>query len=189
MPAREPDAPVDDAGRPSKTRRKRDAHDLQELGRDLALLSEPRLAQLPLGETLRDAVLELRRTRTHEGRRRQLQFVGKLMRQADADPLREAVAQMKLGPARDSLQLHEAERWRSALLDDEDEALARWVRQWPGTDLQRLRTLVRQARAERREPSAPGQAQRQSRAWRELFRFVRQQLEAPPETQPGEHHA
>jgi ribosome-associated protein len=170
-PDRDAETPWGEDGRPSKSQLKRDALELQQLGRDLALLPETRLKELPMPEALREAVLEFRRTRSHEGRRRQLQFVGKQMRFADAGPLREAVAQMKLGPAIDSLRLHEAERWRLALIDD-DEALTRWGVEVPGTDLQQLRTLVRNARAERKLEAAPGQGQRQNRAFRELFQFI-----------------
>lgn len=154
---------------------KREAQDLQRLGRELAELPESRLQALQMPDSLRDAVMELRRTRSHEGRRRQLQFVGKLMRQAEADPLREAVAQSQLGAAQDSLRLHEAERWRTALLDD-DEVLTRWAAEQPGSDLQQLRSLVRQARLERKPDAAAGLGQRQARAFRELFQFISRQL-------------
>lgn len=187
MPAREPDAPVDAEGRPSKTRLKQEAHELQALGRELAQLPEARLATLLPDGPLLDAVIELRRTRSHEGRRRQLQYVGKLMRSADAAPLREAVAQARLGPARDSLQLHEAEHWRTVLMADDD-ALAQWARDHAGTDLQRLRVLIRQARAERLPDAAAGQAQRQPRAYRELFQLIRAALEPGAQTAPGDRH-
>ncbi len=100
-------------------------HDLQALGEALVALPDARIAALGLEERLVAAVEAYRRTRTHEGRRRQMQYVGKLMRLADAEPIREAVAAMQLGRAHDSLALHEAERWRAELLAD-DEALARW---------------------------------------------------------------
>jgi ribosome-associated protein len=176
-PARAADAPFDEEGRPSKTQLKREAHELQQLGRDLAELPQARLLALDMPDPLRDAVLELRRTRSHEGRRRQLQFVGKLMRSADAEPLREAVAQIKLGPARDSLKLHEAERWRAALLDD-DAAVTRWAAEVPGTDLQQLRALLRVARSELKPDAGAGVAQRQARAFRELFQFISVALES-----------
>lgn len=175
MPAREADAPFDEEGRPSKSQLKREAHELQKLGDDLAALPEARLAELPMDDRLREAVMTLRQTRSHEGRRRQLQFVGKLMRQADAEPLREAVARIRLGGARDSLRLHEIERWRAELLAD-DEALTRWAAGHPGSDLQQLRSLVRQARTDRVPDAAPGVAQRQGRAFREIFQFIQQAL-------------
>jgi ribosome-associated protein len=181
-PAREADAAVDESGRPSKTQLKREAHELQQLGRDLAELPESRLLALAMPDSLRDSVLELRRTRSHEGRRRQLQYVGKMMRKADAEPLREAVAQLKLGPARDSLKLHEAERWREELLADDD-GLTRWVQAYPATDVQQLRALVRQARLQRPPQEVPGQGPRQGRAFRDLFRLVSEHLDAVDATE------
>ncbi len=156
--------------RPSKTRRKQESHELQALGEALAALPDSRLSGLPMPENLRDAILAYRRTRTHEGRRRQMQYVGKLMRQADPQPLREAVAAMQLGQARDALALHQAEHWRAALVAD-DGALERWAAEHPGGDLQQLRSLVRAARKD----AAAAPEQRSGRAYRDLFRFIRDQ--------------
>lgn len=173
--ARGPDEPYDDSGRPSKSQRKRDSHELQDLGEALAEMPAARLATLDIPEGLRDAITELRRTRSHEGRRRQMQYVGKLMRSVDEGPLREAVAESQIGSARATLALHEAERWRAALLL-EDEALTRWVAEHPDTDVQHLRSLVRSARAEALPPAGAGTATRQVRSYRELFQFVREGL-------------
>ena len=79
---------------PSKSDLKRQSHALQKLGLALAELPDERLAQAPLPETLREAIDEYRRTRSHEGRRRQMQLIGKLMRSADEAPLREAVSEI-----------------------------------------------------------------------------------------------
>src|SRR5690606_6038928 len=83
--------------RPSKTQLKQQSHELQKLGEAVAELSAERLAAVPMPEALRLAIGELRRTKSHEGRRRQLQYVGKLMRSADEAALREAVAAATLG--------------------------------------------------------------------------------------------
>ncbi len=184
MPAREADAPFDDDDRPSKSQLKREAHELQRLGDDLAALPDARLAELPMDDSLRDAVMTLRRTRSHEGRRRQLQYVGKLMRKADAEPLREAVAQIRLGGARDSLRLHEIERWRAELMAD-DHALTRWAAEYPDSDLQQLRALLRQARADRLPDLAPGVGQRQGRAFREIFQYIQQALAQAGSPEPA----
>ncbi|HRH86098.1 MAG TPA: ribosome biogenesis factor YjgA, partial [Rubrivivax sp.] len=100
------DPPALDREAPSKTQLKLQAHDLQKLGMALAELPDARLAPLALPERLLDALLQYRQTRSHEGRRRQLQYVGKLMRDVDDAPLREAVAEARLGSARDTLLLH-----------------------------------------------------------------------------------
>ncbi len=166
--------------RPSKSRRKAVAHDLQALGRDLSELKVEQLATLPLAEPLHDALLELKRTRSHEGKRRQLQLVGKLMRQADAEPLRDAVAALKLGRAEDSLALHKAEYWREVLVAD-DSATTRFASEHADVDVQQLRALVRRVRQERQAvtpPGGPGGDVRQGKAWRELFKLIRPSIKA-----------
>jgi len=179
-PASEADAPFDDEGRPSKSERKRASHLLQTLGDEVAALPASRLNALELPENLREAIRELHRTRSHEGRRRQVQFIGKLMRQVDPAPLQEAVAQFKLGGAQDALALHQAERWREELLAD-DGAVTRWMAEQPGTDTQQLRALIRHARLEVRPDVAAGTAIRQGRHFRDLFQFIKAQLKASPE--------
>jgi ribosome-associated protein len=156
-------------GQISKTQLKKASHDLQELGEALVALPDDRLNALPIAESLLDAVREYKRTRSHEGRRRQMQYIGKLMRRNDADPIREAVAGMQLGSAKDTLALHEGERWRAELIAD-DEALTRWMAEHPKTDAQQLRSLVRNARKD----AALVPEKRSGRAFRELFQFVKQ---------------
>jgi ribosome-associated protein len=187
-PGRQPPAlPDSELGRVSKSQLKRDATALQKLGAELALMPVARRQALGLPEGLAGAIDELQRTRSHEGRRRQLQYVGKLMRQVDAAPLQDAVAQWRLGGAVDSLQLHEAEQWRERLIAD-DAAFSDFALRCPGADLQPLRALARQARLQVVPDAAPGQAQRQGRAFRDLHRRLRQALTeaaggagAPPE--------
>ena len=127
--------PTTDVERPSKTALKKQAHDQQALGEALAALPDTRLAAIEMPEALRDALHEYQRTRSHEGRRRQRQHIGKLMRQADLAPLQEAVAAAQLGRAHDSLALHRAEHWRVELVAN-DEALTRWLAEHPATDAQ-----------------------------------------------------
>jgi ribosome-associated protein len=155
--------------RPSKTRLKEEASALQKLGLELAELPADRLAAIELPDALRAAIDELRRIRSHEGRRRQWQYVGKLMRSADVGPLRDALAAATLGSARATLELHEAERWRAALIAD-DAALERWLAQHPETDTQQLRSLVRAAR---RDAAGLTPEARQPRSFRELFQFLK----------------
>jgi ribosome-associated protein len=155
--------------RPSKTRRKEASHDLQLLGAALVELSDERLAGLGLTEPLLDALQAYRRIRSHEARRRQMQLIGKLMRLADVDAARRAVDEVKLGRAQDSLALHQAERWRAELIAD-DEAATRFASEHPGTDTQRLRALVRNARKD----ASLVPEKRSGRAFRELFQFVRE---------------
>ena len=170
----EPDDAQDasaDAERPSKTRLKQASHDLQDLGEALVALPQDRIDALPLGDTLFDAVQEFKRTRSHEGRRRQMQYIGKLLRKVDTDPIRQAVLDMQLGRAKDALALHEAERWRAELIDSDD-AVTRWTSTHPDSDLQQLRSLIRSARKD----AALAPEQRSGRGFRELFQFIKQSL-------------
>jgi ribosome-associated protein len=162
------DTPASAYERPSKSALKREAHEHQTLGEALTTMSEGALAAAPLTETLRDALAQWHRTRSHEGKRRQMQFIGKLMRDADIEPIREAVAAAKLGHAHDSLALHQAELWRTELVASDD-ALTRWMAEHPQTDLQPLRALIRNARKDATLPPE----QRHGRAWRELFQFIK----------------
>lgn len=173
------DTPFDEAAaklprseRPSKTQRKKEMHDLQSLGENLVLLPESRLAHIDMPENLRDAVEQFKNTRSFEGKRRQMQYIGKLMRNADSEPIREAVAAFQLGAARNTLALHQAERWRTELIAD-DEALTRWVETFAGSDVQQLRNLIRSARKD----AAEAPEKRNGRGFRELFQFVKAQLE------------
>ncbi len=157
-----------DFERPSKTQRKKASHELQNLGEALVALPDNRLDDLAIAEALRDAVREHKRTRTHEGRRRQMQYIGKLMRTTDVEPIRQAVLDMQLGRAKDALALHEAERWRTELIASDDH-VTRFMQAHPQADVQQLRNLIRNARKD----AALVPEQRSGRAYRELFQFVR----------------
>jgi len=162
-------APLARMLRPSKTRRKEESHELQALGEALLEFSDAQLATLGLGEAPVDALAAARRMRSHEARRRQMQLIGKLMRSADVELARVALAERQLGRARDSLALHSAERWRAELIAD-DAATTRFAEAHAGADLQQLRALVRNARKD----AAAAPEKRSGRAYRELFRFIRE---------------
>ncbi|HWI10249.1 MAG TPA: ribosome biogenesis factor YjgA [Burkholderiaceae bacterium] len=172
MPDDEPTAPApvfsfDD--KPSKTRQKQVSHELQDLGEAAVALPDARLDGLAIDETLLDAIRQFKKTKTFEGRRRQMQYIGKLMRRHDVEPIRQAVTDMQLGRAKDSLALHQAERWRAELIADDD-AATRWIAAHPETDVQQLRSLVRAARKD----AALVPEKRSGRAFRELFQFIKE---------------
>lgn len=174
------EAALDEADRrPSKTQLKAQAHSLQALGQELAALSDQTLAGIDMPDSLREALLTFRQTRSHEGRRRQMQYVGKLMHGADEAALREALAAATLGSAQSTLALHQAEQWRLALLQDE-EAQTRWLQQYPDCDAQQLRSLVRAAR---RDAVGLAPEARQPRSFRELYQFIKPFLARAPEAQ------
>jgi ribosome-associated protein len=155
--------------RPSKTRLKQESHELQDLGEIVVALPDDRLNGLEVSEELLDAIRQYKKTRTHEGKRRQMQYIGKLMRKHDVEPIRQAVTDMQLGRAKDSLALHLAERWRAEFLAD-DEVVTRWITEQPETDVQQLRSLIRAARKD----AALVPEKRSGRAYRELFQFIKQ---------------
>ena len=165
---------AEDPRPPSKSMLKRDSHELQKLGAQLVEMPDSRLDDLQIPERLRDALDAYKKTKSFEGKRRQLQFIGKVMREVDAEPLREAAAAFQLGHARNALALHQAERWRAELLAEHDnDALTRWADAYPQSDLQQLRALVRNAKKD----AAAAPEQRSGRSFRELFQFIKHAIE------------
>jgi ribosome-associated protein len=150
---------------PSKSRRKADAHALQALGAQLVALNASQLAQVALPESLRDAVQAAQRIHAHEGRRRQLQYIGKLMRNVDAAPIRAKIDGWKTVSVEETARLHLIERWRDRLVDD-PAALQVLAAEHPHVDLQPLRTLIRNTQREREQGKPP-------KSYRALFQLLR----------------
>jgi ribosome-associated protein len=166
----------------SRTDLKRESTELQKLGEALLTLRADLMARLDLSEKLRDAIAEAKRITNFEGKRRQMQFIGKLMRLLDPqvlDAVRTALDEQHNGSARENLALHQAEQWRDRLIADDD-AVAQWINNFPQTDTQQLRALVRQARKDAKPTDnaavSQGLAPRQGRAYREIFQLVRDHL-------------
>ncbi len=159
----------DDQERPSKTQRKRQMHELQTLGERLVALNGQQLDAIGLPEDLHAAVAEASRITRHEARRRHMQYIGRLMREVDPEPIREKLAVWDGVSREQGAKLHLAERWRERLLEDEA-ALAEFLREHPDADSQRLRSVVRAAVAERDAARAP-------KSYRELFRLLREILQ------------
>jgi ribosome-associated protein len=149
----------------SKTRKKREMHELQALGAALAALPESRLRTMPLNDDLREALLEAKRIRSHEAKRRQIQYIGRLMREVDPAPLRAQLAEVEGHSAQAAARHRRLEAWRERLLAD-DGALTEFAAAFPAADLQALRTSIRNARKEQKEGRPP-------RAYRELFRAIK----------------
>ena len=156
----------------SKTRKKREMHELQALGVALAELPESQLHEMNLGENLLKALLEWKRTKTHEAKRRQMQYIGKLMRKIDPAPVRARMADIEGSSAQATARHRRLETWRSRLIED-DAALTAFAAEHPGADLQALRTLIRNTRKEQKESKPP-------HAFRELFRVLKALEAASP---------
>jgi ribosome-associated protein len=167
----------------SKTDLKRESEQLQKLGEQLLTLREDLFEALALDEKLVESLAEMKRITNFEGRRRQSQYVGKLMRgleEGQLQAIRDALQTQNQGSARDTMALHEAEKWRDDLIAGDD-ALQHWIARFPGTDTQQLRALVRQARKEATPDAdavSKGLAPRRGRAYREIFQLVKEQLSA-----------
>ena len=168
----------------SRTDLKRESDELQDLGKELLTLRADLLNGIGLPDKLIGALAEAKRITNFEGKRRQMQFVGKLMRKITPEQVqatRAALTTQRSGSAEEKLALHLAEQWRDRLIG-QDSAQAEWIAHHPGTDIQQLRALIRQARKDAATPheaavaESQGLAPRKSRAYRDLFILVRTQL-------------
>ncbi|WP_279587350.1 ribosome biogenesis factor YjgA [Paraburkholderia caballeronis] len=170
QPMHDAAAEPDDNGydRPSKSQLKREMHALQELGVALVELPKDALKRMPMPEDLADAVHEARRITDHEGKRRQLQYVGRVMRSLRDDEtalLRTALEAYRGVNRAATARLHWIERTREQLLAD-DAALTEFIRVHPAADPQEGRTLIRNARREAQQGKPP-------RYFRELFQWIK----------------
>jgi ribosome-associated protein len=148
----------------SKTRRKRHMTDLQVAGAALVKLSPEQLARMQLPEELREAVLECKRYTKHEAIRRQMQYIGRIMRNIDAGPILAQLAALEAPSKRQTALFHVAERWRQDLLAD-PASIALFVKEFPSADPDRLRELVTAAQEEKRGAKPP-------KNFRELFHVL-----------------
>lgn len=149
----------------SKTRRKKTMLDLQYLGEELTSLNREQLDQLALPQALREAIDEAKRLTKFGARRRQLQYIGRLMREMDAQPIRDKLDALRGSSRTHAVWLHKLERWRDQLLTEQN-ALAQLAAEHPNADLQPLRILVRKAQAE-------VHAGKPQKSYREIFQELR----------------
>lgn len=157
--------------RPSKSERKRRSDDLQTLGEALIELSDSELEALPLPEQLRDAVLLARRITAHGGLYRQKQYIGKLMRKIDAEPIRAALSARRDSERVEAIRFHRIEQWRERLLSEGAEAIAQLEAEFPQVDAAAISKLTERARKEQQHSP-----QKVTSAGRELFRLLREAL-------------
>lgn len=152
---------------PSKSQRKRAAHASVDLGKRLTALGAQQLADLDLPEPLAEAVAQAQRMRPSGARKRQLQYIGKLLRGMDTTELQDQLSQQTHQQHQAQAQFHQLEDWRDRLLAEGDVVVSELVQHWPQCDVQHLRQLVRKARQERLANQTP-------RAARALFRYLRE---------------
>ena len=153
----------------SKTRKKQAMHALQDIGKELVKLPANKLEKLDLPDELRQAVEDCRRFTKHEAIRRQLQYIGRLMRGVDEAPIARQLAAWRGESDEEKALLHRIERWRDRLIEN-DEAVTLFLNEYPQTDTTQLRQLIRNARFEAANNKPP----KSSRA---IFRLVREAVE------------
>ena len=155
--------------RPSKSELKRQMTALQKLGQELIDSPRDRVKRVPMPDDVRDAILECQLIKDHEGRRRQLQFVGKKMRsleEAEIEAIQRTIDSWRGASKAETATMHSFEKKRDKLLSD-DKALTELLEQHPQLDVQHLRTLIRNARKEQAENKPP-------KAYREIFQILKQ---------------
>lgn len=160
---------------PSKSQIKREMHALRDLGAELIKLSDNDLAKIPLPDTLADALAEARRLKSHGALKRQQQYIGKIIRDVDPEPIRIALDALKQASDESSARFHQLERWREQLLGENgQDALTQFITQYPEADRQRLRQLMSNAVKELAKKQAP-------KSSRTLFKLLRETVETHDE--------
>lgn len=155
--------------RPSKSQLKREMTALQELGEELVSQPKDRVMRVPMPEDVREAILECQKIKDHEGRRRQMQYVGKKMRTLEEEEIaaiQRVIDSWKGASKAETAAMHALERRREKLLAD-DNALTELKAEFPEADVQQLRTMIRNARKEQAENKPP-------KAYREIFQTLKQ---------------
>ncbi|MFR0654376.1 ribosome biogenesis factor YjgA [Pantoea sp. SIMBA_079] len=154
----------------SKSEIKRDAEELKRLGAELVDLGKNSLNKIPLDEDLRNAI-ELAQRIKKEGRRRQLQLIGKMLRQRDEDPIRQALDKLKNRHNQQVALFHKLEHLRDRLIDQGDDAMTEVITLYPQADRQQLRSMIRNAQKEKAANKTP-------KAARQIFQYLRELAEA-----------
>jgi len=154
----------------SKSEIKRDAEELKRLGAELVELGQNSLDRIPLDEDLR-AAIELAQKIKKEGRRRQLQLIGKMLRSRDEEPIRTALDKLKNRHNQQVALFHKLEMLRDRLVEQGDDAVPEVLNLYPNTDRQQLRAMIRNAQKEKAANKPP-------KAYRQIFQYLRELAEA-----------
>ena len=161
----------DEYERPRKSAGKRDAEALQDLGKTLIELPAKSLARVPLPEILANAIALYKTLPTREAKRRQLQYIGKIMRGLEADPIKAAVAELEKDSMQQVARFKRFEAMRDKLIELGDEALGDIIARYPEADRQKFRQLARQAKQQRGANTPPVAA-------RQIFQYLKELDEA-----------
>ncbi len=155
----------------SKSQLKRESHALQKLGEALIALSSKKLQTIQLPDNLQSAIHDAQKIKSHSALKRQRQYIGKLMRNIDAEPIESALDKLLNRDAQSTARLHRIEKWRDRLLEEGDTALSELVGEYPACDRQQLRQWIRSAQREQKLNKPPASS-------RQLFRYLRELMES-----------
>lgn len=150
----------------SKSQRKRDANAAQDLGKNILSLSQDAQNSIELPESLVKALNDARKIKKNSALKRQLQYIGKLMRHLDIEPIQEQYLKLTNHYDKDIKALHHLENWRDRLLAEGDKALEELLKEAPDADRQHLRQLIRQSMKETKLKKPPKSA-------REIFKYLK----------------
>lgn len=149
----------------SRTQKKKEALALQKLGEKLVELSAEQLEEIDMPEEIYNAVKEVKAMRSHGARRRQMQYIGTLMRKIDPSQIEDAIQEIEQGNYRKALEFQETEMWRDELIAGNKELMEEILNKYPDTDRQQMAQLVRNAAKEKK-------ADKPLAAYRALFRYL-----------------
>ncbi|MBT4963227.1 MAG: DUF615 domain-containing protein [Francisellaceae bacterium] len=155
--------------RPSKSQHKREMKELHELGKELAELPLEILKNISIDEKLRDAIELKRRISNNEGKRRQLKYIEKLMREEDVNEIKLSLESLTFQRKTEDKTFHHLEQWRDQLIEDGDMALNKLLEEYDNLDRQHLRQLFRRAQAEASQKKPPTSS-------RAIFRYLREHI-------------
>ncbi|MFV1872227.1 MAG: ribosome biogenesis factor YjgA [Oleiphilus sp.] len=150
----------------SKSQIKREMTALQDLGKKLIELKDAQLKKMPITDELYAAILESRNITQREATRRHLQFIGKLMRDQDSEAIQYALDEFDSSSERFAQETHELEMWRTRLIQQIGSPVTEYIEQYPDTDVQHLRQLVRNAAKDEKNQKNTGAAKK-------LFQYLR----------------
>jgi ribosome-associated protein len=150
----------------SRTQLKKEAVAIQKMGEKLVLLSDDQLSRMEVPAMLMEAIQAVRPMKSHGARRRQMQYIGTLMRSVDTEPIEKALLEIEQGAYRQAKTYHRIERWRDQLVAGADDVVEEFLEAFPDADRQRLGQLVRSARKEKEKNAPPKSA-------RNLFRYLK----------------
>ena len=156
-----------DGDKKSRTRKRNEDRALQALGEELTALSSKQLEQIPLEEKLHEAVMIARKTKSHGAKRRQMQYIGRLMRDVNPEPIENALNNIRIGDSRKALAFKKIEKWRDEIQDGNPRIIEEILQACPHAERQRLTQLARNARNQRDEA-------RGAKSSKILFRYLKE---------------